>query len=363
MNRQTVMEIDCEAFRSNIEKVKEYMGPNKQICPVIKANGYGTYINKNLNLIKDFKIVAVALVKEAIELRQIGFTNDILVINQPCLEDIPNIIKYDITVGVSYFSFIEALNNEGHAKIHLELETGMGRTGFFINDLTQCLPQIANLKNITVEGVYTHLSSADNEQIDDDEYTKKQIKLMEEGVNVVKTFFPNLTYIHAEASNGLLNYQIPFCNLVRTGLIMYGYPSSRAFSKLSLQPIAKLKSEISYIKKVDKDFFISYGHTYKTTQKATIATIPIGYADGIRRILATDGHVIINHHKCPIVGRICMDSFMVDTTGIDAQIGDVVYLWDNSLITLEEVASSCQTINYEILATISNRVIRKFINE
>lgn len=142
--------------------------------------------------------------------------------------------------------------------------------------------------------------------------------------------------------------------------MLYGYyPDEGLKKKINLKPCMILKSKISFIKEVDTGTSISYGRTYITKQKTIIANVPIGYADGIKRKLSNNGNVIVNEKKVPIVGTICMDSFMIDVTGLDVKIGDDVYIWDNKNITVEEIAKKCETINYEILSTISNRVIRK----
>ena len=142
--------------------------------------------------------------------------------------------------------------------------------------------------------------------------------------------------------------------------MLYGYyPDEKLKEAINLKPCMVLKSKISFIKQVEEGTSISYGRTYITKRKTTIANVPIGYADGIKRKLSNKGHVIIKGKKVPIVGTICMDSFMIDVTGLDVKIGDDVYIWDNKIITVEEIAKQCETINYEILSTISNRVIRK----
>ena len=144
--------------------------------------------------------------------------------------------------------------------------------------------------------------------------------------------------------------------------MLYGYyPDEKLKEKIDLKPCMILKSKISFIKEVEEGTSISYGRTYITKQKTIIANVPIGYADGIKRKLSNNGNVIVNGKKVPIVGTVCMDSFMIDVTGLDVKIGDDVYIWDNKNITVEEIAKQCGTINYEILSTISNRVIRKEI--
>ena len=160
--RQSVLEISTKAFSHNIEEIKKIIGPKKEIMYVMKANAYGTYLNKNINVIKDFNIIATAIVKEAAELRMTGFKNKIFVLNQPYIEDIENIINYDVTIGVADLNFIKELSKKNDKfTIHLELETGMGRTGIPMDDLDEVLKFLKQTSNIKVEGVYTHFSAAD----------------------------------------------------------------------------------------------------------------------------------------------------------------------------------------------------------
>ena len=243
-------------------------------------------------------------------------------------------------------------------RVHIEIETGMGRTGVDLENLDSFIEKIKENSNIKVEGVYTHLSSAD----EDFEYTRIQLEKFEKGVEKVKEIF-DIKYVHSLASNGIINFKEYQHNLVRPGIIMYGYESGNGIKeKIDLKPVATLKSKITFLKEVEENTSISYGRRYITKRKSKIATVPIGYADGLRRVLSNVGEVIINNQKAPIVGSICMDSFMVDVTDLEnVNIGDDVYIWDNKNITLEEIAKKCDTINYEILSTIGKRVPRKFI--
>ena len=359
--RQSVLEISKSAFRYNVKQIQNFVGKDIEIMPVIKANAYGTYINKSLELIKEFKIVAVAIVEEAVELRKIGFKNEIFVLNQPYVEDIENIIKYDVTVGVASKDFIEELAKyKEKIKIHIEIETGMGRTGVYLENINSIIDTIQMSNNIIVEGVYTHLSSADI----DEEYTNKQINIFQEATKRIKEKINTIKYVHCSASNGLLNFVDNGCNMVRPGIILYGYQASdTTMQKIDLKPVTRLKSKISFIKEIEPGMSISYGRTFISENRMKIATIGIGYADGIRRALSNKGNVIINGKRANIVGKICMDSFMVDVTDIEnSKIGDEVYIWDSEMITLEQIAEQCDTINYEILCTISNRVPREFID-
>ena len=360
ITRPTVMEVNLDAFNHNVEQIQKYIGNEVKIMPVIKANAYGTYINKKINILEQFDIVAVALVDEAVELRKNGFTKEIFVLNQPYKDEIDKIVKYNITIGLSSNDFLDELGKlNSPIKIHIEIGTGMGRTGIKPSRVNEFLSKINTYSNIKVDGIYTHLSSADY----DDSYTKKQLSSFDEAVNSTKEILGELKYIHCLASNGILNYPEHSYNLVRPGIILYGYESfDGTKEKINLVPTCKLKSKITYLKEVEKGTSIGYSREYITTNKTKVATIPIGYADGLKRCLSNIGEVVINKQKAPIIGKICMDGFMADVTNIkNVSIGDDVYIWDNEIITLEEVANKANTINYEFLSTISNRVPRIYL--
>ena len=357
--RTTVMEVDINKFKENIKMIKEYVG-NKKIMPVIKANAYGTHINKILDVINEFDIVAVAFVSEAVELRKLGYEKEVFVLNQPDINEIEEIIKYDIIIGLSSVEFLRALKNiKSTMKVHLEIETGMNRTGIKVEELSCFIDNVKDVKNIKVEGVYTHLSSADY----DKEYTNRQLDKFKNAVSIVKERVGYIKYIHSSASNGLLNYDDNVSNIVRPGMLMYGFETFlEQKEKLNTKPICVLKTKVSFIKGIVKGESISYSRKFISNKSMKIATIPIGYADGLRRELFKNGEVVINNRKAKIVGTICMDSCMIDVTDIaNVSVGTDVYIWDNNIIVVDELAKKCNTINYEIISSIQNRVPRIFI--
>ena len=365
-NRQTELLIDLDAMEYNYKAIKK-IHPDKEILPVLKASGYGIgaanvakFVDK-LNI----KILGTAFVDEAVVLKDgWGYKGEAVVLNQPSLEDIDNIIKYDIVPGICYIEFAKELNKEAKrnnkiAKIHIEIETGMGRTGVQLQHLQKFIEEIKQLSNIEVEGVYSHFATSD----EDLEFAKKQCEIFKQAVEIIKKEINTIKYIHIGNSAGIIRMEDLPGNMVRPGIMLYGYlPNENLKNEIKLKPCCKLKSRISFIKEVEEGTSVSYGRTYIANKKTTIANVPIGYADGIRRKLSNKGHVVINGAKAPIVGTVCMDSFMIDVTGLNTKIGDEVYIWDNDIITVEEIANQCETINYEILSTISNRVIRKIEN-
>lgn len=359
--RPTVMEVNLDAFLYNINSIKEKVGTDIEIMPVIKANAYGTYINTRLDIINKFNIVAVATVDEGAYIRKSGYEKDIFVLNQPYVGEIDEIIENNLIIGLSSDSFLETLgNHKKPVKIHIEIGTGMGRTGIKPSRIEEYVKKIQQYPNILIDGIYTHLSSPDS----DKEYTKKQLASFDKAVAYCKDNVPTIRYIHSSASNAILNFPEARYNLVRPGIIMYGFESAKGVSqKINLKPICKLKSKITLLKTVKEGTSIGYGRSYITKKEAKVATIPIGYADGLRRCLSNNWYVFINGKKCPIIGNICMDGFMADVTELkNVNVGDDVIIWDNENITLEEIAQKCGTINYEIMCTISNRVPRIFIH-
>lgn len=360
-NHPTIMEVNIKNFKENIEEIKKVLPKEIEIMPIIKANAYGTYLNTRLDILNMFSIVGVANPSEGIFLRNIGYQKGIFILNQPAIEEIDNILKYDLIVGVSSNSFIDALKNiKNKIKIHIEIGTGMGRTGINPSRTLEFINKIQKNKNIIIDGLYTHLSSAD---IDFD-YTNEQLKSFDEAVKIAEKNIPNLRYVHALASNGIINFSQFSYNLVRPGLIMYGYPSSKdAYLKLNIKPTCTLKSKITFLKTVPKGTSIGYGRSYITNKETVIATVPMGYADGLKRCLGNKWHVLVNDEYAPIIGNICMDSFMIDVTNIpNVNLNDTVYIWDNNKITLEDISSKANSINYEFLCNISSRIPRIFID-
>lgn len=365
-NRQTTLLVDINAIINNYNEIQKYQ-PDKKILPVLKAGGYGIGLEAIEALIHklNLDVIGTAIVDEGIVLREeLGYKKDVIVLNQPAVEEIENILKYDITVGCCYIEFLKELNNLAKklnktAKVHIEIETGMGRTGVQPEKLEKFIEEIIKLENIQVEGIYTHFATSDT----DLEFTYQQIEIFNKAIKHIKSKISTIKYVHCGNSSAIVQIKDLPGNMMRPGIMLYGYLTDESLrSKIKLNPSCVLRSKVSFIKEVEKNISISYARTYKTKAKSKIANVPIGYADGIRRGLSNIGHVIIHNKKAPIVGRICMDSFMIDVTEIpEVKIGDEVYIWDNKQITLEDIAKQCDTINYEILSTISNRVVREII--
>jgi len=365
--RDTYLEIDLKEISENIKRIKAYVNGKAEIAPILKADAYGEGAKNFKEILEENEIntIAVALTDEAIELREAGFKQKILVLNELLEPDLEEIIKYDLTPRISVYEIAQKLNDIAKKAnktidIHIEVDTGMGRTGIKPEEAEEYVKKLQELNNLQIEGIFTHFASADTNP----EYTNLQIDIFNRTIEKIEALGIKFKYIHSSASSGILNYlDKTRGNLIRPGIMTYGYmPSENMQNKIGVKPTAALKSKVVFIKEVEKGTSISYGGRYVTSRLSKIATIPIGYADGIRRSLSNKGRVYINGKYAPIVGTVCMDDFMVDVTDIEnIKVGDEVVIWDNKNITLDEIASICDTINYEILCTIGKRVQRKYL--
>lgn len=356
------LEVNLENIFYNINEIKKIVGSDVNIMPIIKDNAYGTYLNTKINELEKIgiNIVGVAIVDEGIKLRELGYNGDILILNQPMETEIEAAEKYNLIMGVGSIEFLHILGrHKKKSKIHMEIGTGMGRTGIRPSKTEEYIQVAKQYSNITIDGIYTHFSCSDC----DKEYTNHQIHSFNMAVDIAKAEIPTLRYIHCCNSAGTIDFKEAHFNLVRPGIIIYGYyPVESLKEKIKLKPSIKLKSKISFLKTVPEGTSISYGRTFITKRESKIATVPLGYADGIRRSMSNKGHVVINGKVAPIVGTVCMDCFMVDVTDIeDVNVLDDVYIWDNEKIFVEDIAKIYDTINYEVISTLSPRIRRVFV--
>ncbi len=366
MKRGTYLEVDLNNFEYNLNNIKKYVEP-KQLLPIIKANAYGMGAKAVIDILNknNIQTVCVAIVPEAIELKDNGYKGDVLVLDTCTSEELDDAVKYNLILGSCSEKEITKLNqkaqqNNTTARIHLEIEAGSYRAGIEINKLQEYIDLCKTLKNINIEGVYTYFAGSEK----DKQYVQYQFDTIKNAVDLLNknNIFPKCVHM---ANIGLIHelQEDKYVTAVRSGLVLYGHnENDNLASNVDIKPVSKLVSSISFLKDVQKDESISYGRNYIAKQKEKIATIPIGYADGFPRSLSNKGRVVINDKICNIVGNICMDSILVDVSGIDnVKTGDKVYLWDNNNITVEDLAKDSNTINYEIISRIAPRVERKYI--
>jgi len=365
-------EIDLDKIKTNLLNVRAKLSENTKLCAVIKANGYGhgsVQIAKYTEDIID--TFAVATIEEALQLRGAGIKCDILILGYllPCFYE--SAIENSVTMTV--FSKEDAKNISEcakkigkKAKIHIALDTGMGRIGFDMSGKSvDTVLEIVKLENVFTEGIFTHFATADEENKD---YAMKQKKLFDGFCKSLEENGINIPMKHIANSAGIMEFDFLEYDMARCGIITYGlYPSDEVIREnLEIFPAMEIKTHIAHKKVVNKGTCISYGATYKAEKEKVIFTIPVGYADGYPRLLSNCGRVLINGKSAPIVGRVCMDQFMVDGDGIDANVGDEVILLGKSgeeEITTDEIAKFAGTINYEITCGISGRVPRIYKGE
>lgn len=350
-------EVDLDAIRHNLIKIKEHV--KRKLLVVIKANAYGhgaLKVAQATHHIADY--FAVATIEEAIALREADIKNPILILGYVSPEYFSELVKYDIEQTVFDYESAKLLAKMG-GKAHLAVDTGMGRIGFMPDDEgLRTIKKISELEGIKLEGIFTHFSTADEK---DKSFTNEQFELFS---NFVKRLEENGVHIpikHVANSATIVDLPHFGLDMVRSGIITYGLKPSGDVGDLDIKPALKLKTHVVHVKKVPKGTPISYGRTYVTDKERVIATIPVGYADGYPRALSNKGRVVINGCYAPIVGRVCMDQFMVDVTHIpNVKVGDMVSLIDE-MIPVEEIAGIEGTINYETVCKISDRVPRVYL--
>lgn len=368
--RPTFAEINLDNFIFNLNQLKNKLGANTKLMAVIKANAYGHGALKisRVALNNGADSLGVALLEEAMELKEEGINAPILVFGYISSFDLEKAIERKIRQTV--FSYQQALsisraalNQNKEALIHIKIDTGMRRIGFWPERKSlEEIEEIYRLPGIKVEGFYTHFACAEKE---DKSYTQEQMHRFLTFIKALKEqgFEPGL--LHTANSAALIDLPSTHLDLVRPGIALYGlYPSFVQCEKIELKTVLSLKSEIIQLKVVPAGSGISYNHTFRTSHQSIIATLPIGYADGLNRRLSNKGEVLVKGKKVPIVGTICMDQCLIDVSSInDVEVGDEAVLLGaqgREIITADEIADRLGTISYEVLTSISNRVPRLY---
>lgn len=366
---RTFAQIDLDAIEHNFNELKKCVDNNVKLCAVIKADGYGHGATTLAHLLKNkADYFAVATADEAIELRNAGIGNPILILSYTHADDYETLIRNSITLTVFSFESAVKINETATklnriAKIHIAVDTGMTRIGFDRSESSvDAVKQIAGLENIELEGIFSHYACADMEDKSTSLLQTQRFCDFIEKCEVKGVHFP---VKHLCNSAGISEFSEHF-NMVRMGISLYGlYPSDEVDkSKVSLIPAMTLKSHIILIKDVPAGEGISYGHTYKTSETRRIATVAAGYADGYPRALSNTGRVLVKGRYAPITGRVCMDQFMIDVTDIpDVKADDEVILFGTdgeNYVSAEEIGSKSMSFNYEIVCSVSRRVPRVY---
>lgn len=366
---RTFAEINLDAIEHNFNELKNCVEDNIKLCAVIKADGYGHGAVPLAKLLQDkADYFAVATADEAIELRNAGIKNPILILSYIHVDDAQALITNDVCMTVFSLDAAEKLEKEAarlgkNALIHIAIDTGMTRIGFALNDSSvQDILAIQNLPHISIQGVFSHYACAD---MTDKSTSAMQTKRYCDFVKKCEDAGVRFPIHHLCNSAGISEFDKHF-DMVRMGISLYGlYPSDEIDqTKIDLHPAMTYKSHVTHVKDVPPGEGISYGHTYKTTETRRIATVSAGYADGYPRALSNQGKVIVRGQYAPIVGRVCMDQFMIDVTDIPSvTVDDEVILWgsDNGLtVSAEEVGAMSMSFNYEIVCGVSRRIPRVY---
>jgi alanine racemase len=363
--RPTFAEIDLEAIRHNLEIVSHIVKDDTKILGVVKADAYGHGIKEVSRAIVDYvDYFGVASIDEAAVLRKIGIKKPILAIGAILPEETEGVLRFNVIQAVSDLNVPKMLSKLARAKnktikVHVKIDTGMGRLGFWHEEAVEFIKKIARLKNIVIDGIFTHFPNAEADKI----FTHNQIRNFK---RLVEILWDNGIYIpikHTANSMGLIDFKDSHMNMVRPGLMMYGiYPKECLMKKILLKPALTLRTKVTHLKSMPKGRSISYGMTYVTPKPTKIATIPVGYGDGYSRHFSNKAQVLINGRRCPVVGRVCMDMCMVDVGHLkNVKVGDDVILIGSQAketIRAEELARIINTIPYEVLCNIGHRVPR-----
>lgn len=361
--------IDLDAIKSNFDSLKSRVPSSVKTMAVVKANAYGHgAIRVAKALEKKANYFAVAVIEEAIELRDGGIKNPILILSYTSPYQFEALINNELIPSVYRYEDAEMLSQEAcrlgkTAVIHIAVDTGMSRIGFKDSEKSaDTVKKISELPNIRIEGIFSHFACADAE---DKACALGQKKRFDNFIAMLEERGLTIPVKHICNSASIIDFDFSY-DMVRMGISLYGlYPSDEVKKdSVSLTPAMEVVSHIIHIKEIEAGTGVGYGHIYIAPEKRKIATVCIGYADGFNRAFSNKGYVLINGKKAPITGKVCMDQIMVDITDIkDAKIGDHVIIMGSSngeTITAEQLGQMCESFNYEVVCTFMPRVMRLY---
>ena len=364
--------VDLDAIRQNMEAMKANIAKGTMICGVVKSDGYGHGSVPVAKAVEDLVWgYAVAAVEEGWVLRDHHITKPILVLGYVPEEEFESLVEQEIRYTVSEWKEVEILSKIAqklgkNAYVHIKMDTGMGRIGLrSAEEILTLAQKIENLPNIVIEGIFTHMATAD---MADKTKAKEQIQMFKEMLQLLENNGIYIPIRHCSNSAGIIDLKEANIDMVRAGIALYGlYPSAEVNKEnVCLTPALELKSIVSYLKTVPKGSPIGYGATFVTQKETKVATVLIGYGDGYPRALSNKGYALVRGKKAPIIGRICMDQFMMDVSDIpEIQQGDTVTLIgkdQNEQITVEELAELAGTFNYEFVCDLGKRIPRVYIS-
>lgn len=363
--RPTWAEIDLDNLAYNLKQVKKLLSPGTKVMVTVKADAYGHGLVPVSKRLVSCRVdsLGVASIDEGIRLREAGIKIPILILGIILAKDIPTVNKNGLSVTVCEEGLALALNKKSAergrpVKVHVKVDTGMGRIGVQHQDALALIKRISELKFIDLEGIFTHFPLADT----DKDFTLRQIEIFARLAERLKGLGINIPLVHAANSLGALNYKKSHFSMIRPGLVIYGlYPAKNL--KIRLKPVLSLKTRVMFIKRLPRGRGVSYGHDYVTQKETTIVTLPLGYGDGYPRNLSGVAPVLIKGMRFKISGRICMDQIMVDVGNARVRIGDEAVLigaQGEERISVEELACLSGTIPYEIVCGLGSRIPRVY---
>lgn len=366
----TWAELDLDALASNVKAFQKFIGPQVKLIGVVKANAYGhgaSVIGKAMQQ-AGADMLAVHRLSEGEQLRAAGIKGPICIMGYTPIEGVDLVLANDLTPSLTTVEFAQALSGRASSlglrvPVHIKVDTGMSRYGLFPEEVLPFLRAVQHLDGILLEGLFTHLATADEK---DTSHTLQQLEVFEQvlaDVNLAGFHFP---CIHAANSAATLRFPHAHYNAVRPGISLYGLRPSAEFSlPFDLKSVLSLKSRVCRVRCLPVGAGVSYGRTYVTDRPTLAALVPVGYGDGYHRILSNRARVLIRGKTAPIIGRVCMDQFVVDASAIpDVQLGDEVVLigaQGEDRITADELAEQAGTINYEVLTALLPRIARVYI--
>lgn len=367
--RPSWAEIDLKAIEHNCRTIKKMLTSKTNLMAIIKANayGHGAVPVAYRVLAAGATWLGVSTQEEALELREAGIDAPILILGFTSLEDASLTVSHGITQTIFTLEQGMALNEAARklntkAQVHLKIDTGMSRLGFTPNQKSvDIIKELFLLPHLLVQGIYTHLADAGNP---DKTFSHKQLDLFQAFVGNLEKEGINIPLKHAANSAAILNLPESQMDLVRGGILLYGlYPfQEESERKEQFKPALSLKTRIAHLREVETGTPISYGGTYIVNRPSIIATLPLGYADGINRLLSNRGEVLVRGKRASIIGKVCMDQLMIDVTDVEGvAIGDEVVLigkQGEQAISADELAEKLDTINYEVVCAVSARVLR-----
>ncbi|KNF09184.1 alanine racemase Alr [Gottschalkia purinilytica] len=371
--RPVWLEINIDNLIHNLEEIKRVVNKNSSIMAVVKADAYGHGATTIAHMLSDNGInkFAVATLSEAIELRESGIDDEILIMGYTPNSQLKYVIEYDIIQTIYNYDSAYILSNLANninkiAKIHIKIDTGMNRLGFKpIEKNIYEIEKINKLSGLEIQGIFSHFAKSDEK---DKSFSHEQFKIFENIIHELENRGVYIKIKHISNSGAIIDLPEYNFDIVRAGIMLYGlYPSQDVNKNIvNLKPVMSLKAKISNIKTVCEGTGVSYGQTYVTNKETKIATIPIGYADGFTRLLSGNHEVTINDKKAPVIGRICMDQCMVDVSfidNIDIESEVTIFGYGKNITTVDDIAEKLGTINYEVMCMMNRRIPRVYIKD